>query len=670
MKKFYSLLAFSFFIQMLNAQITLHINDFGVPGDSVVVGRDSLGSGIDVGAPGADLVWDFTSLQIHTYSYNHFGLADTTDAFFDFPEADVVYTSSSNTVYFDTSDNKIDILGSFGDLGELVANTSTGVTVNVPFDNPQTVLTDPTDYLDSFLDTTSFVKDVAGEDIGFTLFDSIRVVHYGYATVDIDAWGELLLWNESQDVLRRHRVEHLVDSVFVLQTIQTGNGDSTFWELLPPIPNILDANPRLDTLESYDWFAKNRDYIFVTANVDQGEILDVLFLIDSVLVLDLAPSNESCFNESDGSISLETPEWGDEPYVYLWSNASNDAQLTGLSSGMYSVTVVDAEGRIGIDSVTIEGPSSPVEIASSSINDATCYSCEDGSILINANGGTPMYTYTWSPNVSSTDHPTQISGGTYYVTVSDFNNCEAVDSFVVDYVLTISEDSVGNVNCFGNCDGMISVEVDGAMPISYSWSNGSTSNSLTGLCGDTLLLSATDANGKTIVNEMYIVTEPSSALVVNVDDLGDAQCAQCATGFISTMVSGGTADYSYSWSNGSTTEDLSDLLPGNYIVTVTDENGCDETQSFDVGAWPIGLADVISQNGFSFYPNPTKGVVFVSGATELAIYNILGEEVERFNSLNEKSDAINVESYVEGVYFISEYRLGKRMTSQKLIIKR
>jgi hypothetical protein len=90
------------------------------------------------------------------------------------------------------------------------------------------------------------------------------------------------------------------------------------------------------------------------------------------------------------------------------------------------------------------------------------------------------------------------------------------------------------------------------------------------------------------ITDTYLITEPS-AVAITVDSSTPTTCNGAPTGSIAISVSGGTPGYTYLWSNGSTTEDVSGLSAGNYVVTVTDVNGCSSTVGATVSS-PSSLA--------------------------------------------------------------------------------
>src|SRR5206468_5366504 len=128
------------------------------------------------------------------------------------------------------------------------------------------------------------------------------------------------------------------------------------------------------------------------------------------------------------------------------------------------------------------------------------------------------------------------------------------------------------VQCFGNATGSVDLTVSGGTaPYTYAWSNGATTQDLTGLTAGTYNVTVTDANGCTATASATLI-QPAAALTASTTQV-NVQCFGNATGSVDLTVSGGTAPYTYAWSNGATTQDLTRLTAGAYNVTVTDAKG-------------------------------------------------------------------------------------------------
>ena len=137
-----------------------------------------------------------------------------------------------------------------------------------------------------------------------------------------------------------------------------------------------------------------------------------------------------------------------------------------------------------------------------------------------------------------------------------------------------------NINCFGGNDGWISTIVSGGVPpYVYSWNTGGTNSSLTNLTVGVYELTVQDNASNTVV-ETIVLTEPAEItttyMVINESGAGNAD------GALDVSVSGGSGGYSYMWSNGATTEDISALSAGIYTLSVTDWNGCEIEETFEI----------------------------------------------------------------------------------------
>ncbi len=287
----------------------------------------------------------------------------------------------------------------------------------------------------------------------------------------------------------------------------------------------------------------------------------------------------SCNGGDDGSIVLSITG-GTSPYSYQWSNGSTSRNQSKLSAGSYSVTVTDTNGCSEVLSATINEPSSDIN-ASVSVTNVVCKGQSNGAIDVSVNGGTAPYNFQWDFG-ASTEDVSSLPAGTYSVTISDANSCIKITGITIsepaaDLNITASQ---SNLSCFGLNNGGIDISVSGGTaPYTYSWSNGSVAEDLNNLSAGSYTLVVSDVNSCTI-NGSYVITEPAQLNISSTKT--DVLCFGGTNGAIDLTVAGGTAPYSYSWSNGQISEDLSNLSAGTYQVTVTDNNGCSESLSVTI----------------------------------------------------------------------------------------
>jgi hypothetical protein len=228
--------------------------------------------------------------------------------------------------------------------------------------------------------------------------------------------------------------------------------------------------------------------------------------------------------------------------------------------------------------VTITQPSALS--ASASAISVSCNGGANGSASVSVSGGTAPYTYTWN-NGGSNSTITGVSAGNYSVTVTDANGCTATAATTVGQpanALSASA-SASAATCFGAVNGSVNLSVSGGTAsYSYAWSNGATSEDLASVGAGTYSVTVTDANGCS-ANASAVVTQPAAISVST--STSPATCG-AANGSVDLSVSGGSSPYSYDWSNGATTEDLSGITSGTYSVTVTDASGCTASTSASV----------------------------------------------------------------------------------------
>ncbi len=283
-------------------------------------------------------------------------------------------------------------------------------------------------------------------------------------------------------------------------------------------------------------------------------------------------SNAQCLTNLDLIVT-----GGTAPYTYLWSNNVTTEDQTGLSAGTYGVTVTDALGCVSVQSFTFLAPPS-FTISITKFNDPC-----SGGLNVHVSGVTSPsgFTYLWSSGATS-KFLTNIPAGTYTVTTTSPAGCTATASITITQPITNAQ--IGSfhyttpIYCYGDTTGSIVLDSSGyTPPISFVWSTGATTRSLLHLPAGTYSATLTDANGCTETTTQTII-QPNPITVNWL--VNNASCNQ-NNGSINVFVSGGTpvvtGFYTYTWSNGATTQDLNNLDPGAYRVTVTDYNGCTYT---------------------------------------------------------------------------------------------
>ena len=307
-------------------------------------------------------------------------------------------------------------------------------------------------------------------------------------------------------------------------------------------------------------------------------------------------TNVSCRGLSDGTVNL-TPVGGTAPYSFLWNNTQTTEDLSGLAIGTYSVEIEDANNCQSVDTAIVTQPLANLNIATSQTN-LVCNSVPTGTIQLTVTGGTQPYSYSWDNGYTSSDL-SNLFAGTYEVTVTDVNNCQAIASVTLTEANAIVANPVINNSTCGNSDASVNVSVlggTGAGTYSYLWSNGASSNVLLNIKAGAYTLTITDASScSEIVN---VNVNDINAPTISSQTKSDLTCNGSADGSASVSISGGTSPYSYLWSNGTSTNSISGVSGGTYTLKVVDNAGCVLTNTVEI-VEPDALTSVIIKKNVS-----------------------------------------------------------------------
>ncbi|HEX5001144.1 MAG TPA: hypothetical protein VFW78_01500, partial [Bacteroidia bacterium] len=305
----------------------------------------------------------------------------------------------------------------------------------------------------------------------------------------------------------------------------------------------------------------------------------------------------ACFGGNNGSIN-NTVSGGTAPYTYNWSNGASTQNISGLSAGTYTVTVTDSKGCTTVKAVTVTQPSGALTGSITSTTNVSCFGGVNGAVDLTVSGGTGPFTYAWS-NGATTQDLTGTASGTYTVTITDSRGCTTTKTATIIQPaasLSASIASSVNISCFGGTNGSVTTTISGGTsPYSYNWSNGSTTQNLTGLGSGTYTVTVTDINGCTATVSANL-SQPAASLSTSYSVTSNVSCFGGSNGAIDLSVNGGTPAYTYNWSNGAVSEDLTGVASGNYTVTVTDANGCTSVKTVSISQPAASLSGTAVQN--------------------------------------------------------------------------
>ena len=333
----------------------------------------------------------------------------------------------------------------------------------------------------------------------------------------------------------------------------------------------------------------------------------------------------SCVGATDGEVLVNVLE-GSPNYSYEWTDVlgnviSIDQAPNGLGAGDYFVEITDNNGCVINDSITVGSPP-PFDLTilvSTDYNgqDISCFLSEDGGVDLTVTGGAPLYNYVWTDilgNVISIDqNPTNFGAEEYFVSITDQNGCVTDTSIALtgpDIIQTvtsvISNYNGVDISCFGASDGEVLVDVIGGTPgYTYSWTNVggvivSTAFNAAGLPVGVYDVLVTDANGCSAVNNITL-TQPN-AVQAGIDIVSDfnglpISCLGQEDGELIATSSGGVPGYTYIWNTTPVqpTQNAVGLGVGNYSVTVTDINGCQDTSNISIEGNPLPIIPALIQ---------------------------------------------------------------------------
>ena len=282
------------------------------------------------------------------------------------------------------------------------------------------------------------------------------------------------------------------------------------------------------------------------------------------------------YNMIDGSGSSTLTDETGNGYTGTLANMN-------ITTAWVNNTPVDCPCQLIMNQdATVIVNNSPTSSIASQTN-VSCNGGADGSATATATGGTAPYIYLWS-NAATPATVTGLAAGNYSVTVTDANGCSSVQNVTITEpnALTGSISSQTNVACNGGTDGSATATATGGTaPYTYLWSNAATTATATGLAAGNYNVTITDANGCTTNVSNINITEPT-ALTSSISSQTNVACNGASTGAATVTANGGTAPYTYLWSNAATTATATGLVAGTYTVTVTDANGCNSAQNVTI----------------------------------------------------------------------------------------
>jgi outer membrane protein OmpA-like peptidoglycan-associated protein len=325
--------------------------------------------------------------------------------------------------------------------------------------------------------------------------------------------------------------------------------------------------------------------------------------------------NVSCFDGKTGDVTVDVAG-GTKPYSYIWSNGTKTQNLTDVPAGNYELSVKDAKGCTSTLKAIVQQPEE-LSIRLDTVRNLNCFADNKGSIEVSVTGGALPYLYTWSNGATSEDLSNAMAGK-YSIQVEDSKGCKKSMSATIEQPtkLEIKAEPIANIKCSGEETGGISITASGgAAPYRYLWSNGASTQKLANVPAGQYTANVSDANGCAAVYTA-VVTEPNP-LIKTIDAITDIRCSGDSSGSIHISVREGVAPYSFKWSNGSSKEDITGLVAGNYKLTITEGNGCKSLLEATIEEPSKFIASVEKITDILCYGNNTGAIdIKVEGGVE------------------------------------------------------
>lgn len=312
-------------------------------------------------------------------------------------------------------------------------------------------------------------------------------------------------------------------------------------------------------------------------NIEQPEGMN----FEDVLIQDV-----QCNGTADGSATLIVTN-GTLPYAFNWSSGETDSVAVALPAGNATVSVTDGNGCELSGSIFISEPEA-VEVSLDGMN-LFCNGSNEGELSPTVSGGTYPYAYQWNDAAAQTDSTaTDLSAGDYTVIVTDANDCTVTaNTTITESTPIVTSVSGTEASCNGVTDASATVSASGGGVgvFTYLWDDNAgaqITETATGLDVGLYYVTITDLFNCPVVDSVEI-TSPNAMEVDFTTTATD--CFNTTDGGASLSVTGGTAPFTYTWSDGgANSPDRDDLASGLQTVIVTDDNDCFIEVEIDVPA--------------------------------------------------------------------------------------
>jgi gliding motility-associated-like protein len=335
----------------------------------------------------------------------------------------------------------------------------------------------------------------------------------------------------------------------------------------------------------------------------------------------LSSANVNCFNEATGTATVEV-KGGTLNYSYNWfPYGGNGPAVSNLAAGSFTVTISDANACITSSTVVIAQPAQSLS-ATAVYSDVTCFGVPTGSAHVSVVGGSPAYTFKWTPSGGTDSIATKLKANNYYVQIKDTHGCETNISIPISQpTMLLGELLVTQPTCGFQNGSILSQISGGSQPYKYIWAPDSSKYaSILGLRPGTYSLGVTDANGCAITLAAILDDIPTPVLTVS--SVQNISCFGKNDGAITLNVDKGMPPFKFNWSPyGGDSTTATNLVAGMYTATVIDSLGCEAAVIAKVTEpQPVDLKVVASSDVLCYNDHNGQATVLATGGTQPYFY--------------------------------------------------
>lgn len=435
-------------------------------------------------------------------------------------------------------------------------------------------------------------------------------------------------------------------------TVAVEGGEAPYTVLVDGVTRIVIIPGVIDSL-----CRGTHDLVVIDANGCESSSTIVIDSPDELIVLTEILIQEEgqqfsiqCSGDSTGSVN-STISGGSAPYDISWTDASEtiislSEDPSSLAAGIYCLNVIDGDACSVQSCVILTEPELPLSVADtmSQFSDdfnLACFNSTDGFIDLTVTGGVAPYTFEWQGNnvIDGSEDQIDLGPGVYDVVVIDANFCQIPLMFILTAPLAITVDAIVEaISCSGAvpCDGSINATINGAGDdaiILWSGPNGYSSSEtvLTELCAGDYIIAIDDTASGCSHEETITIVDPG---LLSVEIVVTGDCA-LGTANACAVITGGTAPYTYTWSNGGNLDCVSVISSGNLSVVVTDANDCPaatDAVNVEVPGAPLAINGVDTDASCGGC-NGTVDVTVSGGSAVITYQWASGEQTEDLSNL-------------------------------------